>query len=52
MFRREARWRMVAVPVLMAVGLLMALIGPPMLKWLAPASPRIRWNEDAGTHME
>jgi hypothetical protein len=52
-FQREARWMMLGMPVIMGIGLLLALLVPPLLRWLAP-SPRasIRWNEDANTHME
>jgi hypothetical protein len=34
-FRREARWMMWAMPIWIVVGLLMALIASPLLRWLS-----------------
>ena len=54
MFRREARWMMIAMPILAGVALLAALTFPRILSWLGLVQEPtpIKWNEDAGTHME
>ncbi len=33
-FQQEARWMMLALPIMVVVGFVMALIFPPILKWL------------------
>jgi hypothetical protein len=34
-FRREARWMTLAMPLMILVGLLMALVGLPIVRWIS-----------------
>ena len=45
---------MIAMPILAGLALLAALMFPPILSWLGLVQEPtpIKWNEDAGTHME